>query len=88
MLRRRISTRSMPIWVAAISTSHFQKCPLARKLRDLEGGAGGRRRYINELVAHLAIDRKLRADVSKKGVKLDDIFHFAADALDRSFQIS
>src|ERR1700741_409288 len=65
----------------------FQKCALARKLGDLEGGAGGRRGDVHELVAHLAIDRKLRADVGQKGVKLDDVFHLAADALDRSFQV-
>ena len=29
----------------------------------------------------------MRADVGQKGVKLDDVFHLAADALDRSFQV-
>src|SRR5499427_6167981 len=66
---------------------NFQKCALARKLRDFEGGAGGRRGDVHELVAHLAIDRKLRANVGQKGVKLDDVFHLAADALDGSFQV-
>src|SRR6516165_11883892 len=66
---------------------NFQECALARKLRDLEGGAGGRRGDVHELVAHLAIDRKLRANVSEKRVKLDDVFHLAADGLDRSFQV-
>ena len=66
---------------------NFQECALARKLRDLEGGAGGRRGDVHELVAHLAIDRKLRANVGQKGVKLDDVFHLAADALDGSFQV-
>src|ERR1700751_3699039 len=65
----------------------FQKCALARKLGDLEGGAGGRRGDVHELIAHLPIDRKLRANVGQKGVKVDDVFHLAADALDRSFQV-
>src|SRR5215470_18866077 len=49
---------------------NFQECALARKLRDLEGGAGGRRGDVHELVAHLAIDRKLRGNVGQKGIKL------------------
>src|SRR6516165_12164452 len=65
----------------------FQKCAFARELGDFEGGAGGRRGDVHELVAHLAIDRKLRANVGQKSVKLDDVFHLAADALDRSFQV-
>jgi hypothetical protein len=35
------------------------------------GGAGRRRRDVDEFVAHLATDRKLRANVGDKGVKLD-----------------
>src|ERR1700722_9723311 len=66
---------------------HFQKCALTRELRDLKGGAGRRRRDVDELVAHLAIDRKLRPDVGEKGIKLDDVFHFAAGAFDRGFQV-
>src|SRR5690348_4404497 len=65
----------------------FEKCALACQLRNLERGAGGRRGDIDELVAHLAIDRKLRADVGEKGIELDDVFYFSADALDGSFQI-
>src|SRR6266576_2910475 len=81
---RRRHTRSLRDWSSDVCSSDLA---LARQLRHLECGAGGRRSDVDELVAHLAIDRKLRANVGEKGVELDDVFHFAADALDGSFQI-
>src|SRR5262249_56999376 len=96
-IRGRMGQRKQSIWISCeISPSarqqhrdclNFQKCALARKLGDLKRGAGGRRGDVHKLVAHLAIDRKLRANVGQKRVKLDDVFHLAADALDRSFQV-
>ena len=56
-----------------------------RKFRDLEGGTGGKHHDVDKLVARLTIDRK-RARISvRKALSLDDIFHSAVDALDRSF---
>ena len=58
-----------------------------RKFRDLEGGTGGKRHDIDKIVARLAIDRKCARLSVRKALSLDDIFHSAVDALDRSFQV-
>jgi hypothetical protein len=56
-----------------------------RKFRDLEGGTGGKHHDVDKLVARLMIDRKRARMSVRKALSLDDIFHSAVDALDRSF---